>query len=889
MTRRSNRRFIPAAVFIGLFGLSSAGSSQQMAAKPETKLFPHYSTAGFFAIEGSPRQVFNFNPGWRYHKGEITGAEAVRFDDAAWEAANLPHGLEINPENSSGMRNYQGPAWYRKHFRLPAAMQGKKAVLYFEAVMGKSDVWVNGEKVAQHFGGYLPFAADITRLVYGAGRDNVVAVRADNSDDPNYPPGKPQDQLDFTYMGGIYRDVYLIATAPLHVTHDLFSQTVAGGGVFVGVKDVNGNNADLEVRTEVVNEETAARSVTLRTILEDAGGKELLRKEETASLQPGAARQFVQPVTASNVHLWHPDDPYLHFIRTEVVQDGKVVDSLRTRFGIRLFEMRGDQGFFVNKKYIGHKLSGVNRHQDYVYVGNALPNSAHWRDVKLLREGGSNVVRAAHYPMDPAFMDACDELGMLVTVATPGWQFFNAKAPAFEQRIKQDTRAMVRRDRNRPAVFLWETALNETGNQPLAMLKELHQIVHAEFPFPGAFTVTDANLARQAGFDFYYGAAADGKNSFTREYGDQVDNWTSQNSLVRINREWGEAPLLSQLMTRVSGLANVYNAPPVRLGAALWAGIDHQRGYHPDPFRGGLLDLYRIPRYAYYLFKSQYDPTYKLPGINTGPMVHIAHELTQMSAADVIVLTNCEEVRLTWLGKEVATQKPETNYQGLPHPPVIFKNVFNFRGVGLGSRLNTSQIEMVAEGLIGGQVAAREVRKYPERSAGIKLELDDAGIGLTADGSDFVPVRAYIVDAKGVPKVLDSSYVTFEVTGPGSVIGDASNFANPMKAEFGIATALIRAGGTPGEIHVRATSKGYTPAEIVLESKAPAMPAVGSVQSQPARTRTATPAPAPAPAAKPAAPAEIQKLNAEIKRLQQELTVKEQANQELQLKLNEKR
>jgi len=420
------------------------------------------------------------------------------------------------------------------------------------------------------------------------------------------------------------------------------------------------------------------------------------------------------------------------------------------------------------------------------------------------------------------------------------------------------------------------------------MLKELHRIVHTEFPFPGAFTVTDSNLARQAGFDLYYGAAADGKNSFTREYGDQVDNWTDQNSIVRIPREWGEAPLLNQLMIRASGLNSVYGGSPVRLGSALWAGIDCQRGYHVDPFSGGVLDLYRIPRYAYYLFKSQYDPNYELPGIATGPMVYIAHELTQISGADVVVLTNCEEVRLTWLGRVIGTQKPEADYPNVPHPPVIFKNAFNFRGLGAGARISANQIEMVAEGLIGGQVAAREVRKYPQRAAAIRLELADAGIGLTADGSDFVPVRAYVTDAKGVTKALDSSYVTFEVTGPASIIGDASTNANPMKAEFGIATALIRAGGVPGEIHVRAASKGLTPAEIAFESKAPTVAAVGTVYG-PARLRTAASASAPAVAAKPAAPAEIQKLNAEIKRLQQELTAKEQANQELQLKLNEKK
>jgi len=636
------------------------------------------------------------------------------------------------------------------------------------------------------------------------------------------------------------------------------------------------------------------RFFTLRTILEDADGNALIRKEETASLPPGAARQFVQPMQAKDVHLWHPDDPYLHYLRSEVVKDGKVVDSLRTRFGIRLFEMRGEQGFFVNRRYIGHKLSGTNRHQDYVYVGNALPNSGQWRDAKLLREGGANVIRAAHYPLDPAFMDACDELGLLVTVATPGWQFFNAKEPLFEQRIQQDTRAMVRRDRNHPAVLLWETALNETANQPVSMLKDLHRIVHEEFPFPGAFTVADSSLARQAGFDFYYGADGnDEKNTFNREYGDEVDNWTSQNSDVRINREWGERPLISQLMTRASDLATVYSAPRKRIGAALWCGIDHQRGYHPDPFRGGLLDLYRIPRYAYYLFKSQYDPAFKLPGIRTGTMVSIVNELTQVSGQDVIVLTNCEEVRLTWLGKVIGTQKPETGYPSLPHPPVIFRNAFDFNSVGLGSGVNTSQAVMVAEGLIGGQVVTREVREYPERSSGIVLELDDAGIGLTADGSDLVPVRARIADNKGVLKVLDSSYVTFEASGPGSIIGDASTHANPMKAQFGIATALVRAGDTPGQIRIRATSEGYTPAELVIESKAPAVALLAGqrVQAHQAGVPGLKSAPIAAPAAKPASadPIEIQKLKAEVKQLQLELTIKEQLNQELQQKLGEKR
>ena len=241
----------------------------------------------------------------------------------------------------------------------------------------------------------------------------------------------------------------------------------------------------------------------------------------------------------------------------------------------------------------------------------------------------------------------------------------------------------MRRDRNHPSMLLWETALNETPHQPGRMLGEMHRIAHEEYPFPGMFTVADVDEAKKGGLDFYYhGGFNEPKNSFTREYGDggEVDNFYSHNATTRVKREWGEGPLLKQAAIRARDLDDVFATPPIRIGAALWCGIDHQRGYHPDPFWGGLLDGFRVPRYAYDLFKSQYPPDYKLPGIATGPMVRIAHELTQVSGSDVIVYSNCEEVRLTWLGKVVGTQKPDAGYRALPHPPFTFTNVFDLRG-----------------------------------------------------------------------------------------------------------------------------------------------------------------------------------------------------------------
>lgn len=796
------------------------------------KPLPKYSTAGFHVIEGSPRKVYSFNPGWRFFKGDAPGAEQPDFDDSDWEAANLPHGLEILGSNQSGGRNYQGKAWYRKQFEVPEEAKGKRLVLYFEAVMGKAKVFLDGELVGENFGGYLPFAVVLSKQLKDGGK-HLVAVLADNSNDPSYPPGKPQENLDFTYLGGIYRDVYLIETNRTQVTFPELSASVAGGGVFIGVKKADDSKAEIEVRTEVLFD----RYFKIQTVLEDADGNEIARKQRnytnsSINVDPeneGSGFTVIDTFKLENVRLWHPDDPYQHWIRTEILDgDGNVLDSLRTRFGIRLFEMRGHDGFFVNGKPIGHRLSGVNRHQDYAVIGNAIPNSGQWRDARLLREGGSTIVRAAHYPLDPAFLDACDELGLLVTSANPGWQFYNGENPDFWKRCVSDTRKMARRDRNRPAVLLWETALNETDNQPVKMLAEMHEALHEEIPFPGVFSVGDSDHARRAGFDVYYYARGDEPIcSMSREYGDggEVENFYSQNAASRVKREWGEQAMLNQAMIRYRDLPGIFGASPKQFAATLWCGIDHQRGYHPDPFWGGLLDEFRNPKYSYYVFKSQYDPDFnldgKIPEIVSGPMVFISHELTQISPKDVLIISNCQEVRLSWLGKEIGTKKPDEKYRGLPHPPIVFENVFDFREITKNWRNRLDEIEMLAEGLIDGEVVCVQRKRYPQRTTRIVLEADELGIGTVADGSDFVPIRARISDGYGTTKVLAPEFVTFIVDGKGELIGGPGEHLNPMKAEFGIANGLVRTQTEPGLIRVRAFSAGLLPSEELIISSVP--------------------------------------------------------------------
>lgn len=841
---------------------------------------PTFSVAGFYPVPNVPRRVVNFNPGWRFRKHDEAGAERLGFDDAHWVITNLPHGLEILPENASGNRNYQGPAWYRKRVALRPD-PNSRFFLYFEAAMGKCTVWVNEQKVAEHFGGYLPIAVEVTDALHRGSDDNqLFAVRVDNSDDPSYPPGKPQHDLDFTYMGGIYRDAFLIRTESVYITFPEISHRVAGGGVFVGVKQIQNTDALLEVRTEVANSRIEAASVLVRTTLEDGEGHQLLQQQKAINLPPGATEEVVQPLDVENAHFWHPNDPYLHFVRTELVEHSTIVDSIRTRFGIRLYEMRGKDGLFINGKYIGYKLNGVNRHQDCVYVGNALPKSGQWRDAHLLREGGCNIIRAAHEPMAPAFLDACDQLGLLVTNVNPGWQFYNAKDPRFRERLIDDTRQLVRRDRNRPSILLWETAVNETPDQSIEAVHQLHVTAHAEFPFPGLYTVADRDIAKPAGLDFYYYAQeTDLISSFVREYGDgeEVDNFYSQNAQVRVKREWGEHAMLSQLRIRAAYLAEVFSAPRQQIGSALWAGIDHQRGYHPDPFWGGLVNIFRIPRYSYYLFKSQYDPGLVVPGIESGPMVFITNELTQVSGRDVVVLSNCEEVRLTWMEEVIGPQKPDSGYAQLPHPPITFKDVFDFHRMKREhDRSGGAFPGMIAEGLVGGKVVCKQTKAYAQRTTAVKLSLESRNFPMVADGSDLVPVLARIVDQQGTHKVLGGEYVFFEVEGPGDLIGGQFNQGNPTRTEFGSAVALIRSRTTAGKIRVKAYVNGLLPDEISFESIPPALPL--SYDSDYARG-SAAPAPSEPPLLilpNTTSDATVKELQRKINDLELQVTDKEQ-------------
>ena len=795
--------------------------SLNAASMSATPLGGNTSVAGFFPLDGSGRTVYNFNQGWRYHRGDANGAEAMGFDDSKWQVVCAPHTLRLEPSEASGGRNYQGIAWYRKHFTMPADMQGKDVTLYFEAIMGKQEIYVNGMKAVDHLGGYLPITVNLSRLGVKAGEKCLIAVKADNSDDKSYPPGKKQSALDFCYHGGMYRDVWLIGKSPVAITDANEENKVAGGGVFLHYDNISEKKADIYINVEVGNKTTLNATPTVIATIKDKTGKTVATIKQKNAVAAGATSTFYLHSTLKAPHLWSPEEPYLYNVEIRVAEGGKITDGGIVRMGIRRAEFCGKEGFWLNGR-LYHQLIGGNRHQDFAYVGNALPNSQQWRDAKRLKDAGMTIIRAAHYPQDPAFMDACDELGLFIIVPTPGWQYWN-KDPEFGQLVHENTRQIIRRDRNHTSVLMWEPILNETRYPKDFALKAL-DITKEEFPYPGRpVAVADMNSEGvKDNYDVVYGwtddigkeGTPDDKCVFTREFGEMVDDWYAHNCLNRAARSWGEKPMLTAALSLCDTYGEMFHNQHQFIGGCQWHPFDHQRGYHPDPYYGGIYDAFRQKKYAFEMFRSQ-DRTQE-------PMVFVANEMTQFSDNDVVVFSNCDSVRLTQFeGDKILTLPVVHNAADKPCAPVVFKGFWDFwkaREYSYKQR-NWQRVSLLAEGIKDGKVVCSEKKMPSRRSTKIRLYADEMGKQLIADGSDFIVVVAEITDDNGNVKRLAKDNIRFTVEGEGRIIGDESILANPRTVEWGSAPVLIQATDKPGKITIHAQSAFsgvYAPTEASL-------------------------------------------------------------------------
>lgn len=788
------------------------------------------SVAGFFQLANSGRVVYNFNEGWRFLLGDDDSAWIKDYDDNHWQVVTAPHTLRLEAAEASGGRNYQGVAWYRKYFIMPKELAGKDVTLYFEAIMGKQTVWVDGNKVTEHFGGYLPIIINLTELGIKPGEKHVIAVKTDNSDDKNYPPGKKQSALDFCYHGGMYRDVWLIGKSDVAITDAVERGQVAGGGVFLHYDDISDASAKVMADVEVGNKSSKAQTATVMAKVKDKNGNVVATMKRNVKVAAGGYAKAMLQTLVKRPNLWSPESPYLYNVELSVVSGGKTVDGGIMRMGIRKAEFRGKDGFWLNGKPY-HQLVGGNRHQDFAYIGNAVPNSQQWRDAKRLRDAGMTIIRAAHYPQDDSFMDACDELGLFIIVPTPGWQYWN-KEPKWGEMVHENTRLIIRRDRNHTSVLMWEPILNETRYPEDFALKAL-EITREEFPYPGRpLAAADMHSAGvKDNYDVLYGWQDDiGKEGvpedkciFTREFGEIVDDWYAHNCINRASRSWGERPMLIQAHSLAKSIGEMFHSQRQFIGGCLWHPFDHQRGYHPDPYFGGIYDAFRQKKYAFEMFRSQ---------LTDEPMVFIANEMMPFSDNDVTVFSNCDSVRLTLFeGDKVAVQAVAHDAADQPNSPLVFKDFWNQMAAREYSykKRNWQRVSLVAEGIKNGKVVATEKKMPSRRSTKIRLYADAMGRDLVADGSDIMVVVAEVTDDNGNVRRLAKDEIKFSVHGYATIVDNGRISANPRTVEWGSAPLLIRSTHEAGDIAIvaRAAHDGnHAPAAdtLIIRSVEPTLP-----------------------------------------------------------------
>ncbi|MDP4187544.1 MAG: glycoside hydrolase family 2 TIM barrel-domain containing protein [Bacteroidota bacterium] len=752
----------------------------------------------------------NFNEDWQFRNQEnllpsIDIPTNINFSFEGWQTICLPHTAKIEP---LVIKNpWIGISWYKKDFVINPEWTNRKIFIEFEAVMQQAEVWLNGKLLMKHTGGYLPFTIDISKEVSFT-KTNRLVVKANNQDNPEVPPGKPIDNLDFCYYSGIYRNVSLVVTGPLYISDPVKENRTASGGLKIWYPLVSKKEAEISVATHIRNEYPGDKTFIIACKLNDKNGKTVATAiSDKQTITAGGQISVTTRLNIPDPQLWHPQHPNLYTLKVEVVENGKTVDAVQSHIGIRKFEVK-DEKFLINGEPL--LLVGTNRHQEYPYIGNALSDNAQYRDAMKIKQAGFNIVRLSHYPQSPAFMDACDKLGLLAIDAIPGWQFVGDDH--FMQHSYQDARELIRRDRNHACVAMWELSLNESA-MPDQFMENMNRIAKEESPETKLLTCGWINKyydvfipARQHAKPPYYWKNYDGKiQLFTAEYGDweyfaqdaglnqagyaglKADERTSRQ--LRGN---GEKRLLQQATNYQE--AHNDNLRNPHLGDANWLMFDYNRGYSPDIESSGIMDIFRLPKFSYYLYRSQ----------SIQPTLKIASYWNEKSDYhNLKVFANCDEVALYLNEKLIERKKAGRNSisDKLPNPPFIF----DLKAFTPGT--------LKAVGYTNNKKVAEDKITTAGSAKLLKISFDLSGKPFKANGADVIFAYVTVCDKKGNQVYESDREVQLETSTGVSIIGP-----DHVKAEAGIATFLLRSGSRPENIIISAKSQGLLSGKSTIMS-----------------------------------------------------------------------
>lgn len=721
---------------------------------------------------------------------------------------HIPHTARLEPLVVNDQ--WQGKMTYKKNLTLKALPTGL-LYLHFEGVMHTAEVFINGVFAGRHEGGYLPFSIAVSPFIHIG--DNEIKLLVENTDNAEVPPGKPLHDLDFNFYGGIYRDVWLIEKNQIQFSDPFLLTNENARGVHLHFDTVDASMAKGHIYAHVNNLQSSGMQVQLIARLKEKE-KEIVFSTDFFYLKAATDTILTMEVLVNNPLLWSHLNPNLYKLSIEIVDTEKQVhDSWDKMIGIRKIELKKD-GFFLNGQQVF--LRGTNRHQEYPYVGYAISNNANYRDAVQIKNAGFDFVRLSHYPQDEAFLDACDELGLLVMNAIPGWQHF--QEGHFATNALNDIRKMAFRDRHHPSVVFWENSLNESAMTEQFM-EQANEVLREVLPFENTFS---AGWLDHPSYDLFIPARQHGKpphywNHYKKgerailiaEYGDW--EYYAQNAgfnqkafldlkaedrSSRQLRESGEKRMLQQAYN-FQEAANSNRRGRNTIGHANWVMYDYNRGYADDLESSGIADIFRIPKFAYFFYQSQRPPqeNHLFAASETGPMVRIASFWNEESRLPITVFSNCDEVEMYLNEKFLGRQKADSNEasESLQHPPFIF-NVPTFESGTLK-----------AIGFINGQEAARLEVHTPEKPERIELAVNFQGID-AFEPNDIIIVYAKLLDRNGTIVPTNNVNVQFLAKSDNiELIGE-----NPAEVKAGIASILLKR-KLPGIFKIEAFSDGLMP------------------------------------------------------------------------------
>ena len=760
-----------------------------------------------------------FDKDWRFLKSDAKGAEEIGFDDSRWRKLDVPHDWSIegpfdekNLTGGAGGFLPAGVGWYRKHFTLPASAAHARVFVEFDGVMANSDVWINGFHLGHRPYGYVSFRYELTgHLNFGSDKQNVLAIRADNS-------GQPASRW---YAGaGIYRHVRLVITDPVHIEH---------WSTFITTPKVETAEATVRVESIVVNQSDALRNVSLQITLLDPDGRIVqnvsTRPQEVAA---GKSVNFRQDFAVKSPKIWDIVHPYIYRAVTRLHADDSTLDDETTSFGIREFHFDAATGFWLNGR--NFKIKGVCLHHDASAFGAAVPLRAWERRLEALKQLGVNAIRTAHNPPSPEFLDLCDRMGFLVmdemfdcwTVAKNPYDYHLY----FREWSLTDLRDTVRRDRNHPSIIIY-SAGNEIHDTPKAELARgiLSSLVAAFHESDPTRPVTQALFRPNVSHDYDNGLA---------DLLDVVGQNYRENEILAAHQQKPSRKILGTENghTREAWLALRDNQPYA--GQFLWAGVDYlgeSRQWPTIADNFGLLDRTDMPKPIAFQRQSWWsarpivyitrrvaptplaptDPGYGTAAQERRPQVLLSDWTPRDTSAheeNVEVYSNCEQVELFLNGKSLgvkarpADDSPR-NWK-VPFAPGTLKAV----------------------GMNGGNVVASYELRTAGKPAKILLKTDRSSLAPVWDDVAFV--EATVVDENGAVVPNANDLISFKVTGPGAVVAvdSADNNshepfqATERRAYQGRCFAILRASAPVGRITLTATAYGLTSNSITVSAVA---------------------------------------------------------------------